>query len=405
MVKKIYPRNFMTSFAYQKIAEAKREKPSKAQIALAKQLKRLDKPEKKLKQEYSYDNTGRTLTLGKKEKPYTDEQLARITQEKEISSETQYRIKNPIASRLERFGKAVKGQYQEKIKGPVRYKTNKKGELVEYRAGLTAKKLKKSFEGGAGTTASRYKAAQGGLAALGIIQTNTKGAGRPKGSYIHGMPIHIYKEKLRQDKALYQQYQDEQQGKLRTQGFTPEQVQQLQQQQTISELQTPSQPQAIQQLQQRQARIQMLQQAQQGQMPTQDQFQRFKPQQRYAQDMPFNNPSDDELKFMKWKAEQTIHPNTQRLMQEVRRIQLLGQTANIEQARRNRERRMLANQMDLMKAHTNMTKVSMDFTGVPEDNILFAPSVFKEDINNNILRPRGVSILDTQNGGNNLNFF
>lgn len=241
---------------------------------------------------------------------------------------------------------------------------------------------------------------RGALTAMGVIQGKQtySGAGRPRGTYKYGMPIHVYKQMMRENKSRYQQYQQQRQQELSTQGFTPEQVQQLQQQQTMEELQQPSVPEAIRQLQQRQQRIDILKQAQQGQQtPIYGSG--------YAQDLPYKNPSDDDLEFTKWRAEKTIHPNTQRLLNEVRRIQLLGKRSNIEQARRNRERRMLARQMDLMKAHENLTNVNMNFTGVPEDNILFAPNSFKEIPENNILRPNRFSVLQTREGGNNLNFW
>jgi hypothetical protein len=132
---------------------------------------------------------------------------------------------------------------------------------------------------------SREKAVRGILAATGVIAGKQMyaGPGRPRGTYIHGMPIQVYKRMMREKKAQFAQYQQEQQMKYGAQGFTPEQVQQLQQRQTIEELQQPSVPQAVQQLRARQQRIQILQQAQQGQRPQIPPPQQYK----YAQDMPF----------------------------------------------------------------------------------------------------------------------
>ena len=89
----------------------------------------------------------------------------------------------------------------------------------------------------------RERAIRGTLTALGIIQGKQTyaGPGRPRGTYIHGMPIQVYKRMMREKKAQFAQYQQEQQMKYGSQGFTPEQVQQLQQQQTIEELQQPTQ--------------------------------------------------------------------------------------------------------------------------------------------------------------------
>jgi hypothetical protein len=59
-----------------------------------------------------------------------------------------------------------------------------------------------------------------------------------------------------------------------------------------------------------------------------------------------------------------------------------------------------------MKAHENMNPINMDFTGVnPEENILMAPSIFKENPENNILRTKKFNIMQTREAGNNLKFF
>ena len=253
------------------------------------------------------------------------------------------------------------------------------------------------------TIKSRERASRGILTAMGVIggKQTYAGAGRPRGTYKYGVPIHIYKERMKQKQAQYQQYQQEQYQKLAVKGFTPEQVQALQQQQAMQELEQPTQQQAIQQLLQRQQRIRaQAQPQQQMQQPMTQNHNIIR--KRYAQDMPFQNPADEEIKFTKWMAESSISPNTQRLMEDVRRIQLKGRTSNIENDRRHRERRMLGKLLSLFDAHKNMTNVDMDFVGVPEDNILFAPSIWKEQSENNILRPRPSNVLS---GENRLNFF
>jgi len=207
---------------------------------------------------------------------------------------------------------------------------------------------------------------------------------------------------MKQKQAQYQQYQQEQYQKLAVKGFTPEQVQALQQQQAMQELEQPTQQQAIQQLLQRQQRIRaQAQPQQQMQQPMTQNHNIIR--KRYAQDMPFQNPADEEIKFTKWMAESSISPNTQRLMEDVRRIQLKGKISNIENDRRHRERRMLGKLLSLFNAHKNMTNVKVDFTGVSEDNPLLAPNIWKENINNpNILIPRPSNVLS---GENRLNFF
>ena len=206
----------------------------------------------------------------------------------------------------------------------------------------------------------RERAVRGTLTAMGIIQGKQSyaGAGRPK-------------------------------------GFTPEQIQQLQQRETMQELEQPS----MSQVEQIQQRVQQMQR-----QPQQFQKMRVPTNIKYIQPGP--SVADEELRFRKWSAEQTISPNTQRVLDTIRRIQNKGKTDNIEMQRRLRERTMVMRSMNLMKAHENMIDTSLDFTGVPEDNILFAQNVFKDDGSNNILRnTRGtLSILNTKEAGNNLFF-
>jgi len=249
----------------------------------------------------------------------------------------------------------------------------------------------------------REKATRGILTATGIIygKQTYKGAGRPRGTFKYGMPIQVYKKMMRDKKALYQQYQEQQYNRLSTKGFTPEQIQQLQQQQVIE------QPQS------RAYRVQeQMQQMQQmrSQPPIQVGFKKRTVPTNMHNKLVQPGPSvaDEELNFRKWSAERTISPRTQRILDTIRRIQNKGVSDNIEQQRRLRERNMVGRSMNLMKAHENMIDTQMDFTGVdPEQNILMAPSVFKEDPNNNILRnTRGsLGILNTREAGNDLHFF
>lgn len=96
--------------------------------------------------------------------------------------------------------------------------------------------------------------------------------------------------------------------------------------------------------------------------------------------------------------------NTQRILQRVATIQNKGKKDNEEMQRRLRERKILEGSMNLMKAHENMQNVNMDFTGVSDDNILKAPNTFKENPENNILRTNKLNILQTKEGGNQLQF-
>lgn len=293
--------------------------------------------------------------------------------------------------------------------------TTKRVSMGRYRREMVARVFRSKSEKKA--VAKRAKATRGVLAAMGIIQGKQTygGAGRPRGTFKYGMPIHIYKQKLRERKALYQRYQDEQYAKLRPRGFTPEQIQQLQQQQAIREMQQPIREEEMEEGMDVQEMQQIPQEYQETQqIPIQQQIPTQMPQvqqkQRYGriiprsqQIRPGRSVADDELDFRQWSAEQTVSPRTQRVLDTIRRIQNKGKTDNIEQQRRHRERQMVSDSTNLLKAHENMIDNKMDFTGT-EDNILSAPNIWKENQDNNIMSKRR-NILDTQSFGNNLKFF
>jgi len=259
----------------------------------------------------------------------------------------------------------------------------------------------------------REKKVRGALSMMGVISGSQsyKGAGRPRGTFKHGVPIQVYYRKLRDDKARYQRYQQEQEARLRPRGFTSEQIQQLQQQQTqqlqqqqtYQELEQPSLS-RVQQIQQRVSEMR-----QPIQIVSQGQSQRMRVPTNMHNKLVQPGPSvaDEELAFRKWSAETTISANTQRTLDTIRRIQNKGKSDNIEQQRRIRERNMVGRSMNLMKAHENMINTDMDMTGVSEENILMAPNVFREIQGNQILQNnRGAfSLLHTREAGNNLKFF
>ena len=264
------------------------------------------------------------------------------------------------------------------------------------------KTTKRTFSrrGQAKVIKKKERAARGILTAIGAIggKQTYKGAGRPRGTYKHGMPIQVYKKMQRDKKALYQRYQQEQYAKLKPRGFSPEQIQQLQQQQTLQELEQPNVQQVQRQQVQPQQPIQIVRQTRQRmRVPTNMHNKLVQPGPSVA---------DEELAFRKWSAEQTISPRTQQMLDTIRRIQNKGKADNIEQQRRIRERNMVGRSMNLMKAHENMINTDMDFTGVSDENILMAPNTFRENPENNILRNnRGAfSILNTREAGNNLFF-
>jgi hypothetical protein len=256
----------------------------------------------------------------------------------------------------------------------------------------------------------RAKGTSNVLKAFGVISgpASKSGAGRPRGSYKYmNMPIHVYKKMMRDKKAQYQMYQQEQAMKLKSRGFSPEQLQQLQQQQTIAEMQQPIQEQQYEEQyeetpQEYEQQIpQQVQQQYQQPMPSQRQgYGRVIP--RSQQIRPGRSVADDELDFRQWSAEKTISPRTQRVLDTIRRIQNKGKSDNIEQQRRNRERNMVGRSMNLLKAHENMIHTTMDFTGVKDDNPLMAENIWKTNPNNNIMRTNRSNILS---GENNLKFF
>lgn len=330
----------------------------------------------------------------------------REPKEKKILRQTREKIekltKQDKATRELRRTKLVK------VRGREGKVTTERVSMGEYRREMVARVFRSKSERKA--VAKRATATRGVLTAMGIIQgkQTSGGAGRPRGTFKHGMPIHIYKKMLRDRKSLYQRYQDEQNLRLKTRGFTREQLQQLQQQQAVQELQEPMQEEVQEQeipqeYQDQQVPQQLPQNIQQPQSQPQENYGRVLPRSQYP--VPPPSVADDELRFRQWSAERTISPRTQSILDRLRRIQNKGKTDNIEQQRRHRERKMVGESMNPFKAHLNMVKVNMNFTGVPEDNILMAPSVFKENPDNFILRKRGGNLLDTRSYGNDLKFF
>lgn len=207
------------------------------------------------------------------------------------------------------------------------------------------------------------------ITAAGVLpgKASGAGAGRPKGSFkyrIGGRPVSVFtwRKFQAQRKRQLAQFQAQQNQRLSRKGFTPEQLQQLRQQRVI-------------------------QQVQQGR-PVME-----------------RNVADEELAFRDHLARTTVTPTTQQIMVALRRTQNKAKSDNIEEQRRHHERNMVGRAMNLMKAHENLVPVKLDFTGVnPDENILMAPSVFKENSEDNILRPKRLNILQTREANNSLFF-
>lgn len=217
-------------------------------------------------------------------------------------------------------------------------------------------------------TKSRAKGVRGLAQAAGVIPGSASGAGagRPKGSYkyrIQGKPVSVFawRKHMAERKRQLAQFQGQQNQRLAQKGFQPEQLQQLRRQHVVQRIQ-------------------------QG-----------KPQME-------NNVADQELAFRKHLANNTVSPRTQQILIALRRTQNLAKTANVEHERRTHERNLVGKSMNMMEAHTNMVPIKLDFTGVNEENILMAPSLFKEDARNNLLRTNRLNILQTKEANNSLFF-
>ena len=331
---------------------------------------------------------------------------------KDLREYKKQQLKKPIRTKALKTGKTgITYGYETTTKGKKLSKQKTKERKVEAKKFSKEKDFVSSYtdklKGSKKDTKARAKKVGGFLRALGVTggKQTYAGAGRPRRSYKYGVPIQVYKQQLRDKKALYQRYQQEQYARLKPRGFSQEQMQQLQQQQTMQQIENPS-PNRVNQIQER---VEQMRGLQQIQIVPQRQFQKMRVPTNQHRKLVQPGPSvaDEELSFRKWSAETSISPRTQRMLDQIRRIQNKGKSDNIEQQRRLRERNMVGRSMNLMKAHENMIDTDMDFTGVdPDQNILMAPSVFKENPDNNILRNSrgGMSILNTQEAGNDLHF-
>lgn len=273
------------------------------------------------------------------------------------------------------MAKRLKGKAETDLLRNVKEKVSKR-KSDKFRRGFKpgpptkGKILRKVIRGGKKASAKRATGTRKLLTALGAHpgKASGAGAGRPKGSYkyqIGGRPVSVFewRKHQAQRKAQLAQFQQQQNQRLARKGFTQEQLQSLRQQQVI------------------------------------ERVQKGKPVME-------GNVADEELAFREHLARNTVSPNTQRILIALRRTQNKAKTDNIEQQRRHHERHLVGKSMNLMKAHENLSPVKLDFTGVNnEENILMAPSVFREDAVNNILRTDKLNVMQTREAGNNLQFF
>ena len=199
------------------------------------------------------------------------------------------------------------------------------------------------------------------------------GAGRPKGTFKYGMPIHEYNKLRSRKKALYDIYKQKQTAELQRRGLTPDQIQRLQYLKTLQEKGVVQIPQEIDVLETPQSVVE---------------------------------PVNEELRFRKFRADKTISPNTQKILRRLRYTQLKSERDDVDMQRRLKEKKMVAQAGNIMETPFIFNKHQIDLTGVEEENILNAPNYFKErEDNPNILKTKKLNIMQTMEAGNNLKFF
>lgn len=228
---------------------------------------------------------------------------------------------------------------------------------------------RKKVKAGRRAVAKRARGTGRFLGALGVISAkDVRGPGRPRGTYKYrGMPIHEYKKLQSRKRALLEIYREKQNLQLRRRGLSPEQISQLQFVKTAREGGIP---------------IDVIE-TPQGVM----------------------SAADEELAFRKFAADKTISPNTQNILRRLRRTQLKSKTDDVIMQRRLKERKMVASAGNLLETPFVFKEYQMDITGVHQDNILLAPSVFRENPEDNILRQNRLNVMQTREAGNNLRFF
>lgn len=104
-------------------------------------------------------------------------------------------------------------------------------------------------------------------------------------------------------------------------------------------------------------------------------------------------------------ARMPISANTLTMLDRIRRIQNSGKIANLEMQRRVRERRIVNNEMSLLKTPSLFGPESNTFNIFDESgNPLATPNIFKELPNNKIMKTNRPNILQTRETGHDLHF-
>ena len=274
------------------------------------------------------------------------------------------------------MAKRLKGKKERKLLFKMSQKLEKEEAQEEKRTskrkGKTLKALKGAFQPRKGVKAGRRALGrrQRGVKALFGYESVTgkrAGRGRPTGTFKYGVPIHEYKKLMSRKKALYEQYKDQKILNLQRKGLSKEQINQLR---VIKEVESGGRPLGV--LETPQSVMSVV---------------------------------DEDLDFTKFRADKTIHPNTQRILRKLRHTQLKSERDDVEMQRRNKEKRMVAAAGSILKTPFVFNKHQLDTTGISQDNILLAPSVFRENPEDNILRTNKLNIMQTAEAGNNLKFF
>lgn len=257
-------------------------------------------------------------------------------------------------------------------KKKISFKKGYKGKIIRTKSGIRATGgIRGLFKRKKERISRREQRTRKALVATGVITPRRqRGAGRPTGTYKHGMPIQQYKKAMAEKRALFRQQRQQELMRLKRRGLTEEQIQQLQLARTLEQQNKAIVP---------DSRKRMMQQA--------------------------VEIADDEKEFTRFRANKMISPNTQRMLTELRRTQNKGEVDNIEMQRKIYERRLIAEQGNLLKAKNLFGSDSNTLNILEvEGNILTAPNAFRENSENNLLRQKRLNILQTREGGNDLGF-
>lgn len=186
------------------------------------------------------------------------------------------------------------------------------------------------------------------------------GPGRPRGTYKYQVPIQDYKKLEARRKALFRLQAQKRAEELYAKGYTPEQVKQIQVNDAVNK------------------------QVQQSNL----------------------TPEQIQENYQKELEREMISPNTQMMLDRIRWIQTKGARDNARMQRIVRERRLINQMTDLLRTPSIFGAGSSTINIFDDtNNILKAENLFKENPDNNILRRRRPSILQTRDTGNDLKFF